>query len=435
MKTCKALTVIIVLSFALGAAAGDPERPNIVLIIADDLGYGEVGCYPQTFSTPVRTPHLDRLAEGGVRMTNAYSAHPMCWPSRASILTGRYYQRFLRGTVVPETERMIGSYLKRSGYATACIGKWHNTGSIGAWDGRPENIPIGRGFDEFFGFLGGMHDYFKTNVGTHWLLGKNRPYYMPVYNGTQPVTETKYLTDEFTERAVDFIERHAQHPWPFFLYLSYTAIHSPDQAPESYLSRNDGDVHRAMIDALDTGIGRVVEALEKNNVRENTLILFVGDNGGYRDNSNWKLTGQKGQWFEGGIRVPFIANWPGRLDKGQACSSPVMHIDILPTLLAAVGQKIPRNLDGKNLLDCWRRPDAPDPHDALFWSKTDGSRYAVRKGDWKLIQESDRKRETPTLRLYNLEDDPTESNNLITQEKAMADQLKSFYRAWCRKIK
>jgi len=286
-----------------GPSALAQDRPNVILIIADDLGYGEVQCYPNVEKTPLPTPHIDSLARNGVRCTQGYSADPMCWPSRASILTGRYHQRFQRTNPLPEEERTIAQYLKRLGYATGCVGKWHNTGSIGAWDLKPINHPSGWGFDDFAGFLGGMHDYFDAKAGTHFLLGKNRDHYMPVYRGTQPVEQIGYMTDWITEQAVRFVRRHGQRSWPFFLYLSYTAIHSPDQATNEYLERNGGDVRRAMLDAMDCGIGKVLQTVSEVKQTQNTLLIFVGDNGGYRETSNWKLRGKKGGLFEGGIRT------------------------------------------------------------------------------------------------------------------------------------
>jgi arylsulfatase A-like enzyme len=398
------------------------------LIIADDLGYGEVECYPNVEDDRLPTPHIDALAQDGVRCSQGYAADSMCWPSRASILTGRYHQRFARTNPLPEEERAIAQYLKRLGYATGCIGKWHNTGSIGAWDLRPINHPSGWGFDDFAGFLGGMHDYFDPQAGTHFLRGRNRDYYMPVYEGTRPVAEIGYMTDWITNQAVRFLQRHGQPSWPYFLYVSYTAIHSPNQAPPHYLDRNQGDVRRAMLDAMDCGVGKIVETIDQLDQRDNTLVLFVGDNGGYRDTSNWVLRGRKGGCFEGGIRGPFILSWPGELPARRVYDHPVMHIDILPTVLAAAGGKLPNNLDGKNLLPHLRGELSEPPHDVLFWGRE--NRFAVRKGPWKLVNERD-ERDGPTAQyLFNLEEDISEQHNLADQHPAILQQLIDTRQAW-----
>lgn len=406
--------------------AQPPARPNIVLIVADDLGYGEVSCYPQR--RPVRTPNIDRLARGGVRMTDGYSADPMCLPSRAALLTGKYFQRLGNLRKIPRAEPMVGRYLRGAGYATACIGKWHNCVPGTAAANTAESLPLERGFDEFFGFLGGMHDYFDPDKGFQSGKGWIE---MPVYDGTKPVKQTKYLTEEFTDRAVDFITRHKDRPW--FLYLSYNAVHTPNQAPEELLKRNDGDLHAAMIDALDRGVGRVLDTLEKAGTAENTLVLFVGDNGGARG-PNWNLRGRKGRLFEGGIRVPFLASWPKGLPRGRAYSQPVMHIDLLPTILAAAGVKIPgdREPDGVNLLPYLQGKIDRPPHDVLFWGRRDGSRFAVRRGHWKLVREGDTGQARPQLGLYNLREDAEEKQNLLREEPEIAEQLLVRYREWAK---
>ena len=411
-----------------GRAINGQDLPNVILIIADDLGYGEVECYPNIEQRPLPTSHIDALAERGSLCLQGYAADSMCWPSRASILTGRYHQRFHRTNPLPEDEQSIAQYLKRLGYATGCVGKWHNTGSIGAWDMKAINHPSGWGFDEFAGFLGGMHDYFDAKAGTHFLRGRNRDYYMPVYVGTEPVERIDYMTDWITERAVQFVQRHGQRSWPYFLYLSYTAIHSPDQATEYYLDRNDGDVRFAMLDALDCGVGKVMQAVTELEQADNTLVFFVGDNGGYRDTSNGGLRGQKGGCFEGGVRVPFILSWPGHLPEGSTYQHPVMHIDILPTILAAAGAEVPNNVDGTNLLPCLRQEIMAPPHDVLHWGRRD--RYAVRKGAWKLVRDKANKDAPARLYLFNLQNDVAEQNNVAEQHPRIVEQLMDSRRQW-----
>jgi len=402
-------------------------KPNVILIVADDLGYGQVSSYPH--EEIYHTPNIDRLARGGVRMTDGYSAHPMCWPSRGALLTGRYYQRFLRGVIVPPSEKMIAQYLGEVGHVSACVGKWHNTGSIGQWDGQQLNHPRGWGFDEFFGFLGGMHDYWEADLGTHFKEGRNRPHTMPIYDGTKPVEKVKYLTEEFTDRAVDFIGRHKDRP--FFLYLPYNAVHTPLQAPEKHMQRNNGNPYAAMVDSLDEGVGRVLDTLDASGLAENTLVIFVGDNGGYRG-KNWKLRGEKSQLFEGGIRVPFVASWPQGLPAGKVYAQPVMHIDVMPTILGAAGVAMPedRAIDGANLLPHWRGEKMEPPHEVLYWGETNAGRLAVRRGDWKLIKESEDRQGEKELALYNLREDIEEQRDLLGEQKQIADELSSLFDGW-----
>ena len=404
------------------------EQPNIVLIVADDLGYGQVGVYPQT--RPWETPHIDRLAQSGLMMTQGYSAHPMCWPSRASIMSGRYYARFLQGFIIPRSERLLPQYLKEAGYATGLVGKWHNTVNRTGTDGeKQENHPLTWGFDEFYGFLGGMHDYFDDDLGWH-----SAEVYMPIYEGYDVVEEdVPYLTDAFTERAVDFIQRHRDQP--FFLYLPYNAPHTPFQATEEYLERNDGDVAAAMVDALDTGVGRVLDTLEELGIADNTLVLFVGDNGGYTG-TNGELRSTKGRLYEGGIRVPFIASWPDGLPAGQVYDEPVMHVDIMPTISATAGVPLPedRHLDGKNLLPYWRGEAAEAPHEVLFWERDGGERYAVRRGDQKLVNGNDDREAPPQLGLYDLAEDVSEQNNLIDEHRQIAEELQRLFGDWFAQV-
>jgi arylsulfatase A-like enzyme len=411
------------------ANAGD-EKPNVVLIFVDDMGCGQVSCYPQA-DDRFQTPNIDRIAETGIRATDGYSAHPMCWPSRASLLTGRYYQRFLRGVVVPDSETMIPAYLKTVGYATGCIGKWHNTGSIGEWDGQEKNHPRGWGFDRFFGFLGGMHDYWDPDLGTHFKQGKNRPHRMPIYDDTARVEKVKYLTDEFTDRAVEFIERH--HERPFFLYLSYNAIHTPFQAPQPLIKKHEGDVAAAMVASLDIGVGRVLNELTTRGLRDRTMVLFIGDNGGY-PGTNGELRASKSRLFEGGIRVPFLGAWPGRLPAGETYSQPVMHIDVMPTLLAAAGVEIPENVDGENLLPHWQGKRSDPPHQVLFWGDPGRDRFAVRRCDWKLVCESDQRQGEPVLGLYDLEEDVSEQHNVLEQQPHVAAELKGLRAQWSKDV-
>jgi arylsulfatase A-like enzyme len=334
---------------------------------------------------------------------------------------------------------MIGDYLKKAGYVTGCVGKWHNTGSIGKWDGKMANNPLGRGFDEFFGFLGGMHDYFDSDLGTHFKQGKNRPHYMPIYKGTERVSDVGYLTEVFTDQAVQFIRRHKDRP--FFLYLAYNAIHTPHQAPTEYLARYEHMTAkearwRAVLDVLDEGIGIILNVLEQSGLDRNTMVMFIGDNGAHIPEGNWKFRGQKGMFFEGGIRIPWLIRWRGRLAEGVH-AEPAMHIDILPTLLAAADIDLPRSdrIDGVNLLPSLRSSVPIAQTRALFWGRTNGTRYAVRQEPWKLVREANKPAGEPSLRLYHLQSDPWEVHDISASEGNTVSILSESYKQWVQRIR
>ena len=362
--------------------------PNVILIVADDLGYGDVGI----FGNPVlRTPHLDALAQNGVLLSQHYSGSPICAPARASVLTGRYNHR--TGAVdVPSnrgldrialSEHTIADQFKSAGYATGMVGKWHN----GVHDMRYH--PNSRGFDEFVGFLNGGMDYWD------WVLD---------YNGSPRPSDGSYLTEVFTEEAVGFIERHSSDP--FFLYLPYNAPHDPLQAPHQLIDWYErtgeltGSVARiyAMIESMDAGIGRIIETLDAQGLAEETMVVFTSDNGpalggegeDNRDRYNGVFRGGKYDTLEGGIRVPAIAHWPAGLPSGSRCDDLVHFIDWLPTLVGLTGAEPPADLalDGHDVLPVLRgEREAADP--VRFWQF---SRYApvarsngaMRDGKWKL---------------------------------------------------
>jgi arylsulfatase A-like enzyme len=263
---------------------------------------------------------------------------------------------------------------------------------------------------------------------------------MPIYDGTKPVEETTYLTDEFTNRTVRFIERHKDEP--FFLYLAYNAKHTPLQAPENYLQRNQGDINAAMIDAMDTGVGRVLDTLEKDRLGANTMVWFVGDNGGWPA-PNWRLRGRKGTFFEGGLRVPFLLSWPRALPARQVYREPVMHIDLLPTILAAVGAASPsdRDIDGVNLLPFLQGRVSNSPHEVIFWGRPAGQRkrFAVRRSRWKLTCNADSPNKAAQLGedrfgLFDLQNDASEQNNRFREERGVADELCALAEQWHQRM-
>ncbi|HEX6063741.1 MAG TPA: sulfatase-like hydrolase/transferase, partial [Longimicrobiales bacterium] len=332
-----AIYSFLVLFLAVSAAQAQTQPPNIVIIVADDIGYADFGFQG---STDIPTPHIDRLARAGVRFTNAYVSGPYCSPTRAGLLTGLYPQRFghefnpaLTAAGMPPGlplgQWTMADRLREHGYRTALFGKWH----LGM---RPEFHPLERGFDEFYGFLGGAHSYFATpDTGR-----------MAIMDGRKPVSDSLYLTESITNRAVDFIKRNAAQP--FLLYLAYNAAHTPMHATPQYLERlahippGPRRTYAAMIAAMDDGIGRTLDALREQGLDERTIVFFFSDNGGptmqgtsVNASSNAPLRGSKRQTWEGGIRVPFAIRWTGKLPADQVAAYPIIQLDVLPTALAA----------------------------------------------------------------------------------------------------
>ena len=395
------------------------RRPNIVLIVSDDQGYGDASCYDHP--EEVSTPNIDRLAAEGVRLTNGYASAYVCAPTRAGLLTGRYQQRFGFYTGgdsrvgLPLSEITVAELLKREGYATGVVGKWH----LGL---EPEYRPLQRGFDEFYGFLGhGAHDYFELQITNE---------HNSIYRNDTLINDTGYLTDNLAREAVSFIERHYKRP--FFLYLPFNAVHWPLQAPDDYIKRfNTGDENRdiylAMLTSMDEAIGKVLDALKRTGAEGNTLVIFFSDNGGARKNfaNNGVLRDYKQSVYEGGIRVPFIVSWPGNLPKAAVCSEPVISTDIVPTILWAVGVELPgdRIYDGKDMLPVLRGEATEPLHKALFWY--DGAdQWAVQAGKWKLLSRKS------SLELYDLQADISEKHNLTAQRPDVVEELEGMYAEW-----
>lgn len=418
-----------VLTRGLWAEEAGGKRPSLIIILADDMGYADIGVQG---CKDIPTPNIDALARGGVRCTSGYVSCPVCSPTRAGLMTGRYQQRFGHwynpgpptaenaNFGLPLDEVTIANVLKGGGYATGLVGKWH----LGL---KPEYHPMQRGFDEFFGFLHGSHSYTDP-------LGDKAN---PVMRGTEPVDETEYLTDAFNREAADFIERHHEHP--FFLYLSYNAVHSPMQAPQKYLERFAGiadqqrRTYAAMLSALDDGVGAVMGKLREHGLDENTLVVFLSDNGGpttVNGSDNTPLRGIKGTVFEGGSRVPFLLHWPAALPKGAVYDQPVIALDLLPTFAAAGGAAIPegRKLDGVDLLPYLGGAKSGAPHERLFWAATNGK--AVRQGKWKLVCVKGE----PT-RLFDLEADVGEQKDVIADNPDTAKALQQTLDAWAAELK
>lgn len=435
-----------------------------MVLVADDLGYGELSC--QNPGTDIPTPHIDAIASAGVRFTDGYVTAPFCAASRAGLLTGRYQTRFgfefnpigARNedpeAGLPTTELTLADTLKNeAGYTTAMIGKWHLGGTA-------KFNPIRRGFDEFFGFLHEGH-YFvpppyrehvtwlrrKTlplgTTGERWTsrdgrtiytshMGHNEPAYdadNPLYRAGQPIQESENLTDAFTREAVDFIDRNNDRP--FFLYLAYNAVHSPLQGQDDYLAKfahiedSQRRIFAAMLAQLDDGIGRVMAQLRESGIEEKTLVFFLSDNGGPTrelTSSNAPLRGEKGNLYEGGLRIPFLVQWPGTIPGGKIYQQPVLSLDIFATAIAQANITTPKKqaLDGVNLLPFLTGEETGRPHEELFWRV--GNKGALRAGDWKLVRNPGRD-EGDAWQLYRINEDIAESDDQAAKEPEKLSDL------------
>lgn len=445
------------------AQDGQAAFPNIVILLADDLGYGELGCQgnPQ-----IPTPRIDSIAEAGVRFTQAYVTGPNCSPSRAGLMTGKIPTRFgyefnpigprneEPGIGLPSAETTLAELLHDRGYATGIVGKWHLGGAA-------EYHPLRHGFDEFFGFTHEGH-YFaplpyrqltsmlrrrrlplgaegrwqsdELIYSTH--MGHDEPAYdanNPILRQGQPVDEQQYLTDAFAREAESFIERH--HSQPFFLYVAFNAVHSPLQGKSELVQRFAGlnDIHRqifaAMLVSLDQAVGRVLDKLVTTGVADNTLVVFLSDNGGPTrelTSSNLPLRGEKGSMYEGALRVPLLMQWSSQLRAGQVYKQPILSADLFASAAALCGAQLPGPIDGCNLIPYLTGAETGRPHEELFWRQ--GNRAALRIGDWKIVRSgavrSAPGTETP-WELYDLAHDLSESRDLSPQFPNRVAQLKA----------
>jgi arylsulfatase A-like enzyme len=402
-------------------AAAAARRPNVIVFLSDDLGYGELGAQG---NKEIPTPHTDSIARDGVRFTAGYVAATYCSPSRAGLMTGRYPTRFGHefngngpGFGLPLGEKTMADRLKALGYATAVVGKWH----LGD---QAHNRPSHRGFDEFYGTLANT-PFFKPR-----LFVDSR-----ASNDVREVTDPGfYATDAFAERAVDFIERNKGKP--FFLYLPFNAQHAPLEAPQKYLDRfaHIADAKRrtfaAMMSAMDDAIGRVLAKVRAIGQEDNTIVWYFSDNGGPTQSTtskNGPLRGFKMTTLEGGTRVPFMVKWKGKLPAGRTYDKPVIQLDILPTTLAAVGGKVDPawKVDGVDLIPFMTGKKATRPHDTLYWRF--GEQWAIRSGDFKLVVS---RLDGPTPRLYDLGKDIGETKDLAEAHPEKVKQLTAAWQAW-----
>ncbi len=420
-------------------------RPNIVLILADDLGYGDIACYG---CEDTRTPNIDRLAAEGVRFTSFYSNGPECSPTRTALLTGRYQHRVgglecaigtgnvgryddairLRASHdlgLPASETSIAKMLKSAGYATAICGKWH----LGY---EPKFFPANHGFDYWFGPIGGATDYF------HHCESTGQP---AVYLNGAPVAREGYLTDLITEESVGFIRRNARRP--FFLYVGYTAPHTPylgpnDRRPEFVreedYNKGSRSTYSAMVERMDEGVGAILNALRDYGLSQNTLVIFMSDNGATNMGRNGPFSGNKGNVFEGGIRVPCLVKWPGVLPQGVTTAQPCMTMDFTSSIVRAAGREAPRSLDGIDILKLVESGGPVQPQ-TLFWRARRGewTRKAVRDGDMKFIALDNAGKGQEYL--FNLDTDPQEKNNLLASQPETAERLRQLLREWEDKVR
>lgn len=437
------LSLMVTLCAGTLVGASGRAKPNIVVIMADDLGYADIGCYG---STRNRTPHLDRLAREGMRFTDFHASGPGCSPTRAALMTGLYPQRVdiepalpinhpglavWRGLTLPER-------LKQAGYVTALYGKWH-LGDL------RQSHPMQHGFDDFEGHISSETDY-KSHVARD---GK-----YDWWRKTEKVPNSSYNTDVITERAVEFIHANAERP--FFLLVAHSAIHFPWMTPMDPVYRTEGmnmleglrklgprptqadvsDVVRQMVESLDASTGRVIEALHERRLDDRTIVIFTSDNGGYihyqghhhgQISDNGIYRGQKAQVYEGGHRVPFIVSWPGRIHGGQVNNELVLTMDLVPTLLTLAGaDHSAADFDGVDMADLFTYNVPQFAERCVYWRMGKGA--AVRRGDWKLV------RQGAELQLYNLRSDPRESTDLSKHFPQLVSELNQNLVGWERDV-
>jgi len=456
------LSLFACLGIVCGQCSAADRKPNILFIVADDLGYGEAGCYG---GRDIPTPNIDALAASGVRFTNGCVTAPICAPSRAALMPGRYQTRFgfefnpigakntLPGIGLPVAEKTVADRLRDAGYATSLVGKWHLGGTA-------EFHPMRRGFDEFFGFLHEGHFYVPPpwHGVTTWLrrtalpdggkgrwtspderiiwsthLGSREPDYdadNPLLRESQPVAEPANLTDAFAREACDFIGRHRAQP--FFLYLAFNAVHSPMQGADAYMKKfaHISDIQRrifaAMLANLDDSVGRVLAQLRECGLEENTLVVFLSDNGGPTEeltSSNAPLRGGKGELWEGGIRIPYIVSWKGHAAAGRVVDAPVISMDLNATALELAGVALDKaKRDGASLQPLLTENPGAGLHDTLFWRL--GRKNALRRGDWKLIRQSG------AWQLFDLAKDIGETTDLAAGEPGRVHELSDLWDRW-----
>ena len=430
--------IITLLGCKYSKNISENDHPNVIVIMTDDLGYIDVGF---NGSTEIPTPNIDRIAQKGVRFTNGYTPYPVCSPSRAGFITGRYQQRFGYERNVqyrpndpnmglPQTEKTIPEVISQVGYTSGVIGKWH----LGA---HITNHPLNRGFDFFYGHLGGGHRYFPEELtieDSYSISDEALSYKTWIMRNHKPEKTDEYLTDEFSNEALKFIEKNKEGP--FFLYLAYNAPHGPLQATKKYLDRFDQiedkkrKTYAAMVSAVDDGVGRILDQLEYSAIAENTIIFFFSDNGGpehKNGSNNGPLRGGKSSIYEGGNRVPFAMRWTREISP-MVYDYPVSSLDILPTIAELTNAPIAEEkpFDGVNIIPYLKGEKQGKPHPILYVRKFDEDLYSVRDGDMKLVA----KKKNSVKELFNLGEDIGEENDLANRFPEKVQHLDSLLQKW-----
>lgn len=447
--SCKTVSIFIALFLHAATSADADSRPNILVILCDDLGYADVGF---NGAPDIRTPEIDKLATAGTICTSAYVTHPFCGPSRMGLLSGRYPHTYggqfnlppshagieeYNKLGIPETETLISKVLQDSGYVTGAIGKWHL--------GEDEQYhPNNRGFDDFYGFLGGGHAYFPEQYTAAYQRQKNagvehiNDYLLPLEHNGKPTVEKNYITDELSQHAVNFIQHAAQKEKPFFLYLAYNAPHSPMEATKedlalyAHIENKKRRIVAGMVNAVDRGVGMLTNSLKENNLFDNTLIIFLSDNGGKPSlgSSNKPLRGVKGDAWEGGFRVPMFWHWPEKI-PAQKYDHALSSLDFYPTFAALAKAEIPNEkaIDGRNVIE-----DLKNGTDArkggYIFSMRHRNNYtdiSARSGDWKVVRFGDWQ-----WRLFNITADPGENIDLAADYPERVTEMVKAAENWSR---
>lgn len=412
------------------AVAQTPAKPNVLVFLVDDMGYGDIGSYGVT---DIRTPHLDRFAKQGVRFVNSYSNGPVCTPTRCGLITGRYQQRYgLEWALVPAQSEYglaadrptLPRMLKDAGYRTAMFGKWH----LGV---KPQYGPNAHGFDEYFGILGGNVDHYahKNVNGT-----------ADLYENTEPVVREGYMTDLLTERTVSYLDKHAASAAkdPFFVYVAYNAVHWPFQPPgrpdertrETWNTGSRADYAR-MVEGIDTSVGAILAKLDEHKLAANTIVVFTNDNGGERFSRNAPAFHHKATLWEGGIRVPTLMRWPGTIPAGKVSMTPMITMDLTATIAAATGVQPPpdRPFEGIDLLPVITG-QKPGTERLLFWriNRDDRKQKAVRRGRYKYVQDGS------IEMIFDLDQDPSERQDIAPAQPKLLAELRQSIVAWEKDI-
>ncbi|MBI9017927.1 MAG: sulfatase [Phycisphaerae bacterium] len=403
------------------------KNPNIIIVFTDDQGYGDAGCFG---ATDIKTPNIDQLAADGIKLTDFYVAAPVCTPSRAALMTGCYPKRVGLHKVVifPQdkhglnpSEQLLPELLKTKGYATACIGKWH----LGHH--RPL-MPNAQGFDHYYGLP------YSNDMSHLWFKKRGVPKGYPelAFYDNEKVIETepdqRYLTKRYTENACQWINDNKDNP--FFLYLAHSMPHVPWYRSEDFEGTSQRGVYGDVIEEIDHSVGQIVKQLKELKLEDDTLIIFTSDNGGQnipKGARNEPLRGAKGTSWEGGLRVPFIIKYPGRLSAGKVCKEFVSAMDILPTLCELTNAPLPKNkIDGQDVWEILSNPTKQQSSRPFLYYARDGVLEAIRMGDWKLHWRKERQAKLPFPLLYNLRDDISETTNLADKNPELVDKLQKL---------